>query len=204
MPTKGRREWAAEAVEMFIAQTYPLKQIIIVDELKDPSFPDHWRLFDRLDIYFHKYSMTGNVSLGGKRNRACAKASGQIIMHWDSDDRYTPDRMERQVGQLIASGVDMVGYHIMPWFESDGLMRRGVFRGLPEWPLGVSFCYWRDSWENAPFADLQTEEDNEFRDRRTFKSFDSEGRITMRVHDGNTSDKKTPMGRDSSMWGIAA
>lgn len=196
MPTMGRQQWAREAVEMFQAQTYPAKELVVVDDAMDPSFavPPGGTLYRR----------GPRETIGAKRNIACGMATGPIIMHWDSDDRYSADRMEHQVRLLIESGTDMVGYHVVPWFESDGQMRTGEYRGLSAWPLGVSFCYWRDSWERSPFPPWQTDEDNKFRDRRSFKSFDSEGRISMRIHRDNTSDKRTPLERDRSTWRIAA
>lgn len=199
MPTRGRQQWAREAVAMFEAQAYHEKELIIADDIEDPSFPDG---INRRNIY---YSRATRRPLGAKRNLANSWATGQIIMHWDSDDIYTPDRMEHQVSLLLASGTDLIGYYAMPFVESDGLMRRGEYRGFPDYCIGVSFTYWRDAWERNPFpCDREVCEDNEFRDRLTSKAFDSEGRITIRVHSGNSCGKRDAIDKNVFPYRIAA
>lgn len=198
MPTRGRREWAAQALAMLEAQDYPAKEIVIVDELAEPSFAEP----PSGAVYVYK-----SGTIGTKRNVACANARGEIIIHWDSDDIYATNRISSQVEQLIDSGADLVGYNSMPFVEADGEMRRGTFTGIPTYILGVSFCYWKRFWQERPFlAEAHIGEDNEFRRKREdrCKVFPCDGLITMRVHCGNTSDKKGPLARDKASWRIAA
>jgi glycosyltransferase involved in cell wall biosynthesis len=203
MPTRGRQQWAAEAVEMFSRQTWANRELVIVDDKADPSFPDG---IETEGVQY--FSISGALSIGAKRNLAVARSRGQIIMHWDSDDIYTDDRMEHQARLLLASqGVDLVGYGKVPWIETDGEKRTGVYNGMPGIPdycLGVSMTYWKSAWRVNPFPDLQTGEDGAFLMRMKAKSVDSEGRITFRIHNGNTDDKRIGIARAPRQWGVCA
>jgi glycosyltransferase involved in cell wall biosynthesis len=183
MPTRGRRGWAVEALRMFEAQTYPAKQIVIVDDFSDPSFEEA-----PPDVV---YVLAPGLTIGGKRNLACSRADGQIICHWDSDDMYGPERIASQVAQLLASEADLVGYHIMPFIESDGQRRDFMYHGSPSYPIGVSLMYWRDSWAAKPFPAENIGEDSAFLAGRKCAAFDgSDGLIVARIHNGNTSEKR--------------
>lgn len=197
MPTRGRAGWAFDAVEMFRAQTYPKKELVVVDDRSEPSFP--YGLRDPLI----RYHVAGRIPIGGKRNMAVSLSSGEIIMHWDSDDTYTPDRMEHQVAHLIESGAEIVGYHIMPFVDADN-GREYVYHGLPGYCIGVSQTYWRSTWEARPFPAINQDEDNQFMFNRRAASCDSEGRIKARIHGGNTCEKRSGINRDSKRWRLVS
>lgn len=183
MPTRGRRAWAAEALQMFQHQTYPNKELVIVDDFADPSFEQA-----PADTV---YIVAPSSTIGGKRNLACSRASGQIICHWDSDDMYSPERIASQVAQLLASEADLVGYHIMPFVEADGQRRTFMYHGSISYPIGVSMMYWRDSWAAKPFEAVNVGEDSAFLAGRKCAAFDgSDGLIVAQIHGGNTSEKR--------------
>lgn len=185
MPTRGRQQWAAEAVQMFREQTYPLKELVIIDDIMEPSFPlgnpGHGTIYERVP----------RATIGAKRNMAISRARGPVICHWDSDDLYSPDRIAVQVEQLLAAEADMVGYHSIEFFEHDGARRRFRYEGRPGYCVGTSMMYWTDIWSKRPFGDIQSGEDSDFqRGRRTATMADTDGRILARIHAGNTSDKR--------------
>jgi glycosyltransferase involved in cell wall biosynthesis len=104
MPTMNRRSFVPLALKSFAAQDYPNKELLIIDDGDDPiedlttGLPGvrYLRLPRRL-------------SIGAKRNLACAEAEGQIIAHWDDDDWYAPDRLRYQVTALLAGAADLTG-----------------------------------------------------------------------------------------------
>jgi len=191
MPTRGRAKLAAEAVQMFREQTYENRELIIIDDRAEPSFQDA----PEGSVYFLESSLT----IGAKRNLACSRASGEVILHWDSDDRYSPDRIEHQVGLLLSHDVDMVGYNIME-FEDVANGRRYLYNGAPGYCIGVSQCYWRDTWEQRPFADVQIGEDESFWFGRRVYSEPAGERIVARIHSGNTSDKRVSIAEGNCKW----
>ncbi len=195
MPTRGRQKWAAEAVEMFLRQNYRNKQLIIVDDLNDPSFPNG------LSYSNVRHSLASpKLTIGEKRNIAIQLSDGEIICHWDSDDIYSSDRISHQVDLLLEHGTELVGYNEM-LFEGE-LGERWLYHGSPDYVIGVSLCYFRSSWARAPFPHLEDGEDNDFvkNHRRTLFCCQAGERIIARVHGDNTSPKRQKIRENPVQW----
>ncbi len=103
MPTYERRRYIPQALQSFLQQDYPNRELIVVDDGKD-AIGD---LVDKLPNvrYFH----VARTSIGAKRNLACKHAAGEIIAHWDDDDWYSPDRLRYQVMPIVAGKADLTG-----------------------------------------------------------------------------------------------
>lgn len=104
MPTYNRREFVAQSVAYFLRQDYPSTELIIVDDGTDPigdSLPDDPRIrYQRLK---------SRHSTGSKRNMACEAARGDIVVCWDDDDWYAPNRVSHQVAPLLSGEADVTG-----------------------------------------------------------------------------------------------
>ena len=184
MPTANRREFATDAIRMFLEQDYPFKELVIVDDGRPPLNPPHHEL-----ISYEHSPVKRNI--GKKRNVACGHASGDVIVHWDDDDLYAPDRISDQVERLLANPeLDMTGYSSMLFVKPDG--SEHLFR-MPNdlHAIGVSFCYWKRIWRERPFPDCNTGEDLMFWSGRKCFSVDAGRHIVARIHSANTSFKDT-------------
>ena len=87
MPTYGRPEYVNESVAMFLAQDYPRKELIILNDCASQRFEGDFqdvRIINR-DGRF--------ASLGEKRNECIRLAKGSVIAVWDDDDVYLPWRL---------------------------------------------------------------------------------------------------------------
>lgn len=80
-----RHGLARQSVRMFSAQTYPNKELIIVNTTDKPIFANN-------DLADYKEIMLPGetLSLGAMRNRGIDAATGSWIKHWDDDDVYSP------------------------------------------------------------------------------------------------------------------
>jgi glycosyltransferase involved in cell wall biosynthesis len=128
MPTFNRRSFIPLALACFRAQTYPRKELVVVDDGSDAV----------ADLFHGSPEVRylraeGRLTIGAKRNLACLKAQGEIIAHWDDDDWYAPQRLEMQVAPLLAGTADITGLTNrfvleMPrgrfWTTAEGLHRR--------------------------------------------------------------------------------
>jgi len=193
MPTRGRQQWAADAVRMFREQTWPSKELVVIDDMMERSFPNG------LNGEGIQYHVAPRVTIGEKRNLAVSRASGEIICHRDSDDIYRADCMEHQVNLLINSGADMVGYHELE-FEDAELGIRYYYRASGGYPIGATQCYWRDVWEAKRFEPKDTGEDEAFFGGRSTFCVPADGRVTARIHSGNTSDKRVHIPTNPAQW----
>lgn len=186
MPTANRRQYALEAIKMFLEQDYPLKELVVLDDGTYPLNPPAHEL-----VRYEHSPVKRNV--GQKRNLACSRATGDVIVHWDDDDIYAPDRISDQVERLIANpGLEMTGYHTMLFVEPSG--QEWVWR-MPNdlHAIGVSFCYWKSVWRLRAFPTCESGEDLVFWTGRKCLSVDAERRIVARIHTANTSYKDTSM-----------
>jgi glycosyltransferase involved in cell wall biosynthesis len=168
LTTGNRPDYELQAVRCFENQSYENRELVIVK---------------------------GIEKIGFKRNRGCYQANGEIIIHWDNDDLYSPDRISDQVKRLVNSGVDLTGYHTMNFFDEKGQWWR--YSGKQDYILGVSMCYWKSFWETHKFNDnLHICEDLEFQKEVKRFSSDSRFHILARIHKGNTSVKRL----ENSRW----
>lgn len=104
MPTYNRRPFIALALDCFYAQTYPNKELVVVDDGTD-SVAD--LLKGKPSVSYA--SLDRRMSLGTKRNLACELAQGELIAHWDDDDWYSPVRLSRQIEPLNDGRCDVTG-----------------------------------------------------------------------------------------------
>ena len=104
MPTYNRRAFVPLALEYFLRQDYPNRELIIVDDGND-GIGDLTKNLPNV----HYHLLRGRKSIGAKRNFACQQAHGEIIAHWDDDDWYSSDRLRYQVMPLIAGDADITG-----------------------------------------------------------------------------------------------
>ncbi len=202
MPTRARRQWAADALQCYLSQTYENKQLIILDDADDPSFPIPPRIPGVGHILLNE-----RMTIADKRNMACRLATGEIIWHLDSDDFSAPTRMEKQVALLQESQKALVGYHSMLFYGADD--GPWWFKGHVGYPMGTSQCYLKTFWENHQFrhanpAQPTIGEDTDFATtaRQYNEVFSIEaGDLTMiaRMHAGNTSVKEIDK-REHQNW----
>lgn len=187
MPTRGRSQFAVRAVECFLAQTWSEKELVILDDQDNPSFPD----FQDHDIsgILQYHRLTQRYSIGAKRNLCCSRASGDILMHWDDDDWSHPGRMADQVARLQTSAIGFTGYHSMLFEDESG--KRWKYRGHSRYALGTSFCYTREFWLTHPFPDVMKAEDNAIVSRISgFPTVDAGELMIASIHRGNTSPRE--------------
>ncbi|MCA1631242.1 MAG: glycosyltransferase [Acidobacteria bacterium] len=103
IPTYNRADYVVEAVRSAQAQTYPLKQIIVVD---DGSCDDTARRV--AGIGGVEYCHQENRGQGAARNRGLRLARGEYVASLDSDDLWDEDFLARSVECLEAFGLDFV------------------------------------------------------------------------------------------------
>ena len=159
MPTANRRRFLPAAIAQFLAQDYPARELIILDDgddALDDLVPDHPAL-----RYVRRQR---HRSLGAKRNAACELACADIILHWDDDDWYAPHRIRAQVDALSRSGAEICGIDKVLFFDprAPAAWEYVYTPGGSPWVYGATLCYRRDFWRAHPFADVTVGEDNVF------------------------------------------
>lgn len=152
MPTKDRLRFVPRAIRCFQQQTYPNKELLILDDGRQ-GLPELIPNDPQI-----RYARTARVaSLGWKRNLACEMSRGEYIAHWDDDDWSSAARLAAQLG----SAVTVTGLRRMLFWDE----RRAsawIYTGSPRYVLGTSLLYRRDWWEKNKFENIDVGEDNRF------------------------------------------
>jgi len=104
MPTCNRRAFVPFAIGLFLAQDYPNRELIIIDDGDDKI----GELAEAVPGITY-VPLKGRSSIGAKRNLACETARGQIIAHWDDDDWYAGNRLRYQAMPIIREEADITG-----------------------------------------------------------------------------------------------
>jgi len=130
-------------------------------------------------------------SLGWKRNALCSMARGQVILHWDDDDTYSPGRVEDQLRRLLQCGRAVTGYSDMRF--TDGISW-WIYTAPKHYVMGNSMCYWREWWTEHRFPNAQVGEDVTFAETAwragQLDSTPSRELAYALVHPGNTDPKR--------------
>ena len=190
MPTLDRRAFVPRAIEYFRRQDYPAKELVILDDGRDPVADlvpsgDAAIVYERLD---HR------VMLGAKRNLACEIARGTIIAHWDDDDWQARHRLLTQVSRLVEGSHDLCGSRALRFYDpaTSQAWRYEWPRGGQAWVAGSSLCYTKDLWTRSPFPEVGTGEDSRFVWSRAVRSVGDIGEtdiLIALIHRGNTVPK---------------
>jgi hypothetical protein len=191
MPTANRRPFVGKAIEYFRRQAYPNKELIIVDDGSDPIgdlIPD-----DENITYIR---LNPRLSVGAKRNLACEKACGEIIMHWDDDDWHAPHRISYQVESLLKANVDVCGINSVLFYDqANGKAWQYIYPPNQRfWLSGNTLCYRKEFWVTHRFPGIDVGEDARFvwsgsRDQMTVLP-DSAFHVSI-IHGHNVSPKQT-------------
>jgi len=124
-PTYNRRRFLPAAIACFKAQTYPKDRIewIVLDDGTDKVGD----LFDPANtgltnVRYIQVPDGKKLPIGAKRNQLNELATGEIVVCWDDDDYYPPDRIRKSVYKLRSvpgRRVPVVGCSRLNMYYSD-------------------------------------------------------------------------------------
>ena len=161
MPTYGRPDFVPEAVGMFLAQDYPRKELVILNDcpgqILTNTLPTHAgvRVFNVRDRY---------STLGQKRNAAIGLARGDWIAVWDDDDVYLPWHLSQAMAQIEEHATPFYRPESFwaYWGELDLLENQVV----PGWVNHAVVLYHKSLWQRAGgYPAMDVGEDAVFFDR---------------------------------------
>lgn len=192
MPTANRRPFVPQAIQYFLRQDYPNRELIVLDDGEqavDDLIPHDQRI--------RYLRLPRRYSIGAKRNLACEEARGTLIAHWDDDDWMAGRRISYQAGELArAGGKSVCGLSRLYYF--DPRQRRAWLYKYPErqkpWLAGNTLLYRKELWQRHPFPDLNEGEDTRFvwsLPQSSVLPLDDCTFFVATVHEKNSSPKRT-------------
>lgn len=106
MPTYNRRHFVERSIGLFLAQDYPHRELVVVDDGED-DVSDLVR--PHADV--HHLRLPRRTTIGEKRNLVARDTEGEVLVQWDDDDWYGPARLARQVGPVLSGRADLTAVH---------------------------------------------------------------------------------------------
>jgi glycosyltransferase involved in cell wall biosynthesis len=97
IPAYNAEEWIAETVQSAVGQTWPRKEIIVVDDGSTDRTAEVARRFASKEV---AVVSTENQGLCATVNGALRLSQGDYIQELDADDLLAPDKIERQLAAL--------------------------------------------------------------------------------------------------------
>lgn len=102
IPAYNAGRWIAETISSAVNQTWPAREIIVVD---DGSTDDTLQVARQFESKSVKVVTQPNGGASSARNRALGLAQGEYIQWLDADDLLAPDKISRQM-QRAEDGTD--------------------------------------------------------------------------------------------------
>jgi len=191
MPTADRGHHVANAVQFFLDQDYPERELIIVDDGREPvdaTIADDPRI--------RTIRLEDKTSIGEKRNLACQAAAGEWIAHWDDDDWHAPWRLSYQARQITDGEWDVCGLARLTFFDADQEKAWEYIYpdGGRPWVAGGTLFYRKEFWQDHRFQPIDEGEDALFvwnHPEPRIKVLSDARFYVALVHAGNTSPKQT-------------
>ena len=135
IPCHNAERWLGETLESALAQTWPSREIILVDD----GSTDGSRALAK------KYAARGvqvvtqpNQGAAAARNTGLNLARGDYLQYLDADDLLAPDKLERQVQLLLDRGEDCIA--TCAWQRFTTAPSTALHAG----PAGAPPVLWRD------------------------------------------------------------
>jgi len=160
MPTRNRPDFVKRSIELFRAQDYPRKHLLIFEE-ESRSVGRDTPTSDE-SITYAWASRPMHRTIGAKRNAMCAVAEGELIAHWDDDDWQSPRRLSTQIEMMRAQGARLCGADRLVFYNGE---RAWLFQTVRKpWLAGGTLVYERSLWREHPFTEVSDGEDTAFID----------------------------------------
>ncbi len=105
IPMYNTGDYIEQTVKSVLTQTYSKLEVVIVD---DGSTDNSAKLVEALKMQDSRirYIYQRNQGVSAARNNAISNSSGEYLAFLDSDDLWMPDKLEKQLRRLQATGME--------------------------------------------------------------------------------------------------
>ena len=138
MPTYNAGKFLVDSIESVLGQTYNNLELLITDDGSTDNTIDILKDYSERDERVKVMYLKDNVGPAVARNRSIERAEGRYIAVCDCDDRWMPEKLEKQIthmrrkdcalcssSYLICDENDAVtGINISPKYLTLGMMKR--------------------------------------------------------------------------------
>ena len=120
IPTYNRRYYLQKAVDSVLAQAYPCFELIIVDDGSEDKTSELFENCDSAIIYIKQE----NKGPAAARNRGIQAAQHELIAFLDSDDRFSENKLERQVRAMQEEPTYLISHTQETWYRNGRILNQ--------------------------------------------------------------------------------
>lgn len=96
-PSYNAAEFIAETIDSILAQTYTNWELLVTDDCSTDNSRAIVQEYAERDARIRLFCLERNSGAAVARNRSIEEARGRYIAFCDSDDRWYPEKLERQL-----------------------------------------------------------------------------------------------------------
>ncbi len=96
-PTYNSSLYIEATIQSILEQTYSNWELLITDDCSDDNTIDIIQKYVKKDSRIKLFCLSKNSGAGVARNNSIREANGRFIAFCDSDDRWLPDKLEKQL-----------------------------------------------------------------------------------------------------------
>jgi glycosyltransferase involved in cell wall biosynthesis len=100
-------KYLAEAIDSVCSQTYPNWEIVFIDNHSEDNTEEIVRQYDKKIKY---YKTKEHLELGEARAFGLELCNGDFVAFLDTDDCYLPNKLERQIKQMLGNSDYQMSY----------------------------------------------------------------------------------------------
>jgi glycosyltransferase involved in cell wall biosynthesis len=116
MTVYNGERYLREAIESVLQQTYSPIEVIVLDDGSDDASPLIASSYGEDIVHIRR----DRAGMGAARNDALGHATGSLLAFLDADDRFVPDKTERQVAALREDrSLEVVYGHVREFVSPD-------------------------------------------------------------------------------------
>jgi glycosyltransferase involved in cell wall biosynthesis len=102
IPVRDRKQFIARALESVTLQTCPPTEVIVVDDASTDETPNIVAEIAKKLNNLVLIKLPKNVGAAQARNIGAENAKGNLLAFLDSDDRWYPEKLEKQINEFRA------------------------------------------------------------------------------------------------------
>ena len=192
LPTYNRREFIPAAINCFLNQEYPIDWKVFLIILDDGTDPIKDLVLADPRIQYHYELPRRNH--GGKMNRLAELATGEILVVFDDDDQYSPDRLVKLAEAFKDPVVQVVGSSALYYQDGE---KTWLYTSPKEIGWLSSIAFRKTTIEKYPFESLVGGADWKFQQKvrqenpAALVDLKDPSLVVARVHAGNVCRKRT-------------
>lgn len=121
IPTHNRNELLKRSIDSVISQTYPVHEIIIVDDAKNKETEKLVRSYrEKYTLLKYLYNYDGRGA-SSSRNYGVERSVGDYVAFLDDDDIWLSEKLEKQIYQIKIQNLDAVFSKILIMYENTNI-----------------------------------------------------------------------------------